>query len=166
MRTPLVLAALVFTLALGCAPAVEPPPEVDVEAVRASLMAADQAWYDAYSASDTPADVFAAKVTEDAYLLPPNAPVAQGREAIRSAIAALEAIPEFSVTWGPVAAEVGSGADLGYTLGTYEMTMAPEGSPITIVGKYLTVWKAQADGTWMVTADMFNADGPPSAGGE
>jgi len=38
----------------------------------------------------------------------------------------------------------------------------PEGMPIRIDGKYLTVWQKQADGAWMITADMFNADGPPT----
>ena len=33
--------------------------------------------------------------------------------------------------------------------------------PISIDGKYMTVWKKQSDGTWRVTADMFNANGPP-----
>ncbi len=92
--------------------------------------------------------------------------MAKGREAIRSVIAELEAIPGFSVTWGPIAADVADGGDLGYTIGTYEMKMAPEGSPIAISGKYLTVWETQSDGTWKVVADMFNADGPPSAGEE
>ena len=55
---------------------------------------------------------------------------------------------------------------MGYTIGTYEMKMAPEGSPITINGKYQTVWEKQADGSWMVSADMFNANGPPEPAGE
>jgi hypothetical protein len=29
-------------------------------------------------------------------------------------------------------------------------------------GKYLTVWKKQADGSWKVLFDMFNSDLPPS----
>jgi ketosteroid isomerase-like protein len=37
----------------------------------------------------------------------------------------------------------------------------PDG-PISIDGKYMTVWKKQSDGTWRVAADMFNANGSPS----
>ena len=39
----------------------------------------------------------------------------------------------------------------------------PDGEPASVVGKYLTIWKKQVDGRWMVSADMFNADAPPSA---
>ncbi len=41
----------------------------------------------------------------------------------------------------------------------------PDGEPASVVGKYLTVWQKQADGRWMVAADMFNADAPPPAAG-
>lgn len=166
MRVSIAVGALFSTFLLGCAPAAEPPPEIDLEAARTALMAADQAWFEEYSASDTPADVFAANMAEGAYLLPPDAPMVQGREGIHSTIANLEAMPGFEVTWRPVAAEVAASGDMGYTIGTYEINMAPGGSPITISGKYLTAWKKQQDGTWKVTADMFNANGPPSPAAE
>ena len=164
MRKLLSVASVFLLLAVGCAPAGEAPaPEVDLEAERASLMQADEAWFEAYSTSDNPADVFVTLVVDDAYFLPPDAPLARGKEAIRAIIADLEAMPGFSIAWGPLAAEVGSAGDLGFTIGAYEMTVdGPDGTPIRIVGKYLTVWEKQSDGTWMVAADTFNADGPPS----
>ncbi len=169
MRNLLSVTSVCLLLALGCAPAPTPPepePVVDLEAERASLMVADQAWFEAYSTSETPADVFAGNVVDDSYLLPPGAPMSKGRESIREAIAGLEAMDGFSITWAPSAAQVGGDAQMGYTIGTYEMKMAPEGSPITINGKYLTVWEKQTDGSWMVSADMFNANGPPEPAGE
>jgi ketosteroid isomerase-like protein len=161
MRVSLIPTSLILLLALGCAPC-EKPPTIDLEAERSALLAADAAWFEAYSTSDTPADVFAGGVTADADLLPPGAPLTQGREAIREAIANLEAIPGFSVAWSPSSVHLAAGADLGYTIGSYEMTMAPEGQAIHIVGKYVTIWRKQEDGSWMVVADMFNQDGPPT----
>ncbi len=164
MRNFLSVTSACLLFALACAPAPEPPapaPEIDLEAERASLMAADQAWAEAYATSDTPAEVFALNVIDGAYLMPPGAPVAKGREAIREAIAGLEAMDGFSVSWGPTDAEVSEAGDMGFTIGTYEMHMAPEGKPIKINGKYTTVWRKQEDGSWMVAADMFNANGPP-----
>jgi ketosteroid isomerase-like protein len=160
MRDLLVMTSLFLLTVLGCAAAGPPPLEVDLAGERAALMQADRAWSEAYSASDTPVDVIAAQFVTDAYLLAPDAPLAEGRETIRAIFADLEAIPEYSLTWRPIAAEVGSAGDLGYTIGEYEMRLAPEGTPITIVGKYMTVWKKQPDGTWMVAVDMFNTNGP------
>jgi ketosteroid isomerase-like protein len=42
------------------------------------------------------------------------------------------------------------------------MTMSgPKGTkPITDKGKYLTVFKKQADGSWKAVADMINSDTP------
>lgn len=158
MRSGTSLSSLALMILVGCGA----QPEIDMEAERNALLGVDRAWFEAYSNSNSPADVFAEKVADDGTLLPPGAPLAQGREAVREAIAALEAMPGFSVTWSPTEAQVGSGGDLGLTMGSYEMKMeSPEG-PIRIEGKYLTVWKKQADGTWMVTADMFNANGPPT----
>ena len=52
--------------------------------------------------------------------------------------------PGFSLQWTPAKAEVSESGDLGRTSGTYESTMGG----VTDRGKYLTVWKKQADGSW------------------
>ncbi len=166
MRNFLSVTSACLLLALACAPAPEPPapePEIDLEAERASLMAADQAWYEAYSTSENPAEVFTLNVVDGAYLLPPGAPMAKGRENIREVIATLEAMDGFSVAWAPSDAVVSAVADLGYTIGSYEMITPSEAGPLKITGKYLTAWQKQDDGSWMVSADMFNANGPPEA---
>jgi ketosteroid isomerase-like protein len=158
MRITTALSSLTLMTVVGCTP----QPAIDLDAERNAIMSADRAWAEAYAASDSPADAFVAQLTDDATLLPPDAPLAQGTEAIHAVISELEAMPGFSVTWGPDMAEVGSGGDLGFTIGNYQMQMeGPEG-PMSIDGKYLTVWKKQLDGTWMVIADMFNAVGPPT----
>ncbi len=158
MRCTAALPVLSIVMVAGCTP----QPAIDLEAERNALMTADRAWFEAYAASENPADAFVAQLVDNATLLPPNAPLAQGREAIHAVISDLEAMPGFSVTWEPNAAEVGSGGDLGYTIGSYQMKMEGPDGPMTIDGKYLTVWQKQADGTWRVIADMFNANGPPA----
>jgi ketosteroid isomerase-like protein len=71
-------------------------------------------------------------------------------------------MPGFSLRYTPVMAEVGGGADLGYTIGTYHLTLPDEaGNIVAIDGKYLTEWRRQPDGAWKYEVDMFNADGPP-----
>jgi ketosteroid isomerase-like protein len=36
-----------------------------------------------------------------------------------------------------------------------------KGKPVQERGKYLTVWRKQADGNWRVVIDTFNSDAPP-----
>lgn len=163
MRTVAVMSSLVVLTMFGCSGAERASSAIDLEGERTALLEADRAWSEAQAASDSPTDVVMAQFLADAYLLAPDAPLLGGTEAIREVFAGLEAMPGYSLAWEPTVAEVGGAGDLGYTIGSYEMKMAPEGAPITIVGKYMTVWKKQADGTWKVAVDMFNANGPPVA---
>ena len=159
MRQLLAVTAVSLFLAFGCAPAEEPPAqEADLEAERASLMEADRAFFEAYSTSDSPLDALIAHFVDEAHVLPPDAPMARDREEARAVFAALEAMPGFSLSWSPSVAD--AGGDLGYTIGTYHMEVQdPEGNPLAIDGKYMTVWKKQPDGSWKVAVDMFNANG-------
>jgi ketosteroid isomerase-like protein len=59
-----------------------------------------------------------------------------------------------SHTWTPVYAGVAGSRDLGYTIGEYISTgRGPSGAAVQRVGKYLTVWKRQKDGTWRFLVD-------------
>ena len=153
--------ALVGTL--GCASEPPAPPPIDLDAARQELMDADRAWVD----TRNDAAAFSANFTADAVFLPPNAPRVDGRGDIEEFVTNLLGLPGFSIIWEVTSAHVSDGADLGYTLGTYEMTLDdPDGNPMRMVGKYLTAWRKQADGEWRVTADMFNEDAPPPAAPE
>jgi ketosteroid isomerase-like protein len=102
--------------------------------------------------------------TDDASELPPNAPIATGKEARRKVWSEYFATPGFAFNWQPTKVEASRGGDLGYSMGTYELTMHdPTGKPVIDRGKYVTVWKKQADGTWKVVADIFNSDLPVPA---
>ena len=126
-------------------------------------MAADDAFFEAVSTSDDPAATLSAHFLDDANVLAPDMPMARGKEASMAIFAALEAFPEYSLRWKAEIAEVGGAADLGYTIGPYHMEFQdPEGNPVVIDGKFLTIWKKQADGTWKTAVDMFNSDGPPA----
>ena len=49
-----------------------------------------------------------------------------------------------------------------YGHGTYGYSMQPKegGETTTISGKYLTIFKKQADGRWKILIDCFNYNGP------
>lgn len=154
LRAGVVVMLLLSMAAGACA------PSVDVERERTALLDADQAW------SQTPPDVekFVSFFVPDASFLPPDMPIAQGTDAIRKVTSTLVALPGFSIKWAPSKADVAGSGDLGYTQGTYALTVNdPSGAPMTTVGKYVTMWRKQADGSWKVVADIFNADTPPPA---
>jgi len=98
--------------------------------------------------------------TDDASMLPPNAPIAIGSQAIRSMWATF-LIPGNSVSWEASKVEVARSSDLAYSTGVYQFTgKDAQGKPESDHGKYLEVWKKQADGKWKVVADMYNSDLP------
>jgi ketosteroid isomerase-like protein len=166
MRQSLLVTTLVLCLALGCTAAVEPPAQgIDLEAERAALMAADDAFSEAYSASDDPTSTLSAQFLDDVNVLAPDVPMARGKEASMAIFAALEALPEYSLSWKAEIAEVGGAADLGYTIGPYRMEFQdPDGNLVVADGKFMTIWKKQSDGAWKVAVDMFNLDGTSPAG--
>ena len=163
MRQLLVLVAVILLLGLGCTAAVETSgQDIDLEAERALLLETDRTQAEAYSTSETPLDTIFASFAEDARVLAPGIPMAEGWEASRAVFAKLEALPGYSLEYSPAMADVGGAADLGYTIGTYHMKLpGSDGSIAEIDGKYLTIWKRQPDGNWKVAVDMFNTDGPP-----
>jgi uncharacterized protein (TIGR02246 family) len=122
-----------------------------------ALRDSDSEWSKAASEGDV--DRTVSFYTDDATLLPPNAPVVSGREAIRREWA--DILKGFSGTlhWHATKVEVSRSGDIGYTIGRYEGTFTPpNGKPAQDRGKYLEVWKKQANGQWKCVADMYSSD--------
>lgn len=94
---------------------------------------------------------------DDATAFPAGKPFIQGKAALREFYSNLFSTPELTIDWRPVIAEAASSGDLGYTIGTAEFRFRDkDGQLTTRPGKYLTVWKKQAGGSWKVVADLGN----------
>ena len=51
--------------------------------------------------------------------------------------------------------------DTAIEVGSYTLDIQPEGGNlITDIGKYVVVFKRQADGSWKLATDIFNSDMP------
>jgi ketosteroid isomerase-like protein len=103
---------------------------------------------------------FSSFLAEDAATLRPDSPVIRGRKAVAERWASLLNNPAMSIRWQPLDATISSSGDLGYTLGTYEIVRSGENAGVAATGKYVTIWKKQADGAWKVVFDSGVPDTP------
>lgn len=97
--------------------------------------------------------------TEDASVLPFNAPMAKTPEAIRGVWSGLFAEPGFDLSFRSVEIEVASSGDMAWEIGEFELTTTgADGTPTKTPGKYVVVWEKQADGAWKAAVDVFNTN--------
>jgi ketosteroid isomerase-like protein len=98
---------------------------------------------------------------EDAIVLPPNGPVATSRDAIRNVWKEMITVPGLSGGWTATKVEVARSGEIGYVTGHWEFKWTdPSGKPASDRGKFLELWKKQADGTWKAAVDTWNSDLP------
>jgi ketosteroid isomerase-like protein len=101
--------------------------------------------------------------SDDASVFPPNAPLASGKQAVHSVWADMIASAS-AISWQTDKVEVARSGDLAYVTGTYQTTAKdPKAQPVNDTGKFVEVWKKQADGKWKTVADIFNSDVPVPA---
>ena len=105
---------------------------------------------------DWPAFVHSA-YDEEAILMPPDMPAVQGHRAI---LAFLEAFPPFTDHRQESVESDGAGGFI-YTRDAFSVTFEPPGAPpSTYVGKALTIWRRQKDGSWKMFREMWNSEHP------
>jgi len=131
----------------------------------ATLRNLDAEWSKAAGAKDLEKTV--SYYTDDALILPPNLPTIQGKQGARAMWQGMFSVPGFGGGWKATKVEVSRSGDLGWVTGTYELSETDaNGRPIIDKGKYLEVWRKQADGSWKCVADMFNTDLSSVAGAD
>jgi len=142
---------------IGCAqPAEQKTAAPDLAAIEANIRSLDKDWSAASAAKDV--DKATAIYADDGQLLMFNAPAAVGKDAVRNAWTGLLTAPDtVSLTFAPTAVHVAEAGDMAYELGTFEfVTKDKKGKPVSQKGKYVVVWKKQADGSWKVEVDSPN----------
>jgi ketosteroid isomerase-like protein len=134
----------------------------DTKAIEQALRDLDAQWSAAAGAKNL--DKTISFYSQDAIVLPTNAPAATTKDAIRNTWKDLLASPGLAISWKTTKVEVARSGDIAYTTGTYELTMNDASvKPINDRGKYVEVWKKQTDGKWKVVADIWNSDLPLSS---
>jgi ketosteroid isomerase-like protein len=154
-RLILIVCLVVLPIAIVCN---FPPTIKGAGADEKAIREADEAWSTAAAAKDV--DKTVAFYSEDAVVMPPNAERAASKEAIRKIWK--DMLTDAKVSWKATKVEVAKSGDIGFAIGTYEVTMndVVTGKPINDHGKYVEVWEKQVDGSWKCGADIFNSDIP------
>ena len=142
-------------------PAPAAAPTTDAAAVAEAI---DAIWRE-YEASLLAGDVdrWIAQWMEDGVQMPPNMPPRVGKETIFAAVSGFLSQYEYTdFVIDNEDAEVNG--DLAFARGTYAASFAAKagGDPVGVEGKYMTILRRQADGSWKIYRDIFNSNVPPA----
>jgi uncharacterized protein (TIGR02246 family) len=101
---------------------------------------------------------------DDVVKMGPDAPAIFGKEDLRANFA--PAFENFDTHCAIYPEETQVDGDMGLARGTYTLSITPKagGETIDIMkdGKYLTLFKRQADGSWKISHDCYNSNIPPA----
>jgi uncharacterized protein (TIGR02246 family) len=152
--------AFVFLIAACAAPA-PPAAPVDLDAVKATIQAREKEWSAAYVAGNGTA--IASLYTEDGASITPSGEWDRGREGIaRSMQAQLDSM---TVTMREdIVSEVIPAGDYVVEVGDYRWagTSKADGNPRSGSGRYMVLWRKDADGVWRLHRDIGNEVRPTS----
>lgn len=169
MRVVKSLAVAISAAALACAPASDGGMTMDSTAMAANEAAARQAIESTNAAAGAALNAgdvagWSNAYAEDAIVMWPNGPASRGRaerEATVKAMLGTASVSNVKFTTEDLTVM----GDMAIEAGTYAMTVTPKGGPATEdKGKYMTMWKKQADGSWKIARDINNSDLPPPKG--
>jgi uncharacterized protein (TIGR02246 family) len=131
-------------------------PQTNVAEVRKAIEEDLERFTTAFNAKD--AANLASLYAVEAIILPPNRPRVSGRANFEPWFRDQFAIcSDLKLTIN----QVDASGDLAYHIGSYTLGIQMPGMPpMPDTGKHVTVWKRQADGKWLIIAEIFNTDLP------
>jgi ketosteroid isomerase-like protein len=156
----MVLLAPALFMFNACAPAAthEQAAEVNIDSVKAQIMAMEAAYGVAENANDV--DGVAAYYASDAESMADNEPTRVGMDAIKAGI---KKDMEADTTGNTIAfATTGVWAGGKYATETGTSTVTDKSGKVIRTGKYITLFELR-DGKYIAIRDMWNSDAPPAA---
>jgi uncharacterized protein (TIGR02246 family) len=153
---PILLIVVVMAGLFGCRREAPVTHAADEQIIRAAEIEAVRA----FNAGDI--DGYMAAYPDDSVWFPPNTPVVNGAEAIRTLATQLAANSGFAFDVQVSTVEVSRAGDLAYLIGSYQLTLSdPEGNPATDHGKFVEVWRKHPDNIWKHVLAIWNSNEPP-----
>ena len=158
-----VLATLCSAAALtlmmgGCGSTPADTHAADVKAI----MNEEAHWNQDFASKDL--DKIVANYADDAVFIVAGVPPSNGKDAIRSAWQQMIADPAMTLTFKASKVDVAKSGDLGYTQGSYRLTVTDPISHKVVNdhGSYVTTYRKQANGAWKAAADIVSSEVPPA----
>ena len=144
----------------------EETPAVDAATVEQSIRDAADSYEQAALAGDV--EGLSSTYADDAIMMPPGMPKAEGIDAVRAAYQQMYAAGNpTSASLDSETIVVAESGDVAYEVGTFSFSgPGPDGTEMTDNGKYMAIWKPTADGTWKISVDIWNSDAMPGAPAE
>jgi len=131
---------------------------VDLAQEKESLLRADREWA-ALASEGKDYERIASYWGDDAVIIPAGAPIVRGKAQIREFVRSSFAIPGFHIEWRSDDAWLSRDGTLGYATGRSRITFpGPDGKPMTIANRGVSVWQRDAKGDWKCVVDIWNAD--------
>jgi ketosteroid isomerase-like protein len=121
------------------------------------IAAAANAWEEALNAGDVEGVV--ATYSADARVLPPNAELGTGHDAVRAIFGGMI---DAGLGGTTDTIEIRAAGDIGYHVGSYTLVTA-DGTTVD-QGKFIETWRL-VDGEWKISNDQFNSDLPAQGSG-
>jgi uncharacterized protein (TIGR02246 family) len=164
MKT-LVLLCATAALAITACNQPQPPAATTADTHDADVKAIsdiETEWNSDYAAKDV--DKVAAHYADDAVLMTPFAEAFKGKDAVRGALKQLMSDPALALTFKASTVDVAKSGDLGYTQGSYTLTVTDPAThkPVTDHGSYVTTYRKDANGSWKAVADIASTAVSPA----
>ena len=156
MRTILAFAAVavVSCLFISCG-----PKEPDMTALKKTVDEFNAASKDAMMGGDM--QKVLAYYDDNAMEMAPNMAVIKGKDAIKAFMEQMMKSEMKMTAVNFTTVDLQASGTIAYEIGTYDMSMsAGKMGEMNDKGKYISVWREQADGTWKLVAETWNTDKP------
>ncbi|MGQ1786509.1 MULTISPECIES: YybH family protein [unclassified Saccharicrinis] len=98
-------------------------------------------------------------LSNDAKMMPPNAPAVEGKDAIRQMLGEFLKFPKLQISHDPYSVIVSEDADMAYIWYAYEIVLGDgENAPHVEKGKDISIYRKHADGSWKLVVDIWSSN--------
>jgi ketosteroid isomerase-like protein len=131
---------------------------MDLHAEKARLLQRDAEWA-RVAREGRDIDRILSYWTDDAVVVPPALSTIVGKTALRRYVESSLKMPGFQITWSSADIVLSPDGNLAYMFSKNAVTVnGQDGTPMTMNGRAVTIWRREADGEWRCAVDIWNAE--------